>query len=200
MRSVTLLILLSLLLTPIVCAQSTSTASTNQAGTTVEPTITHYSLTPEKLQKAEGLYKIIVVFVTLSTIYGFVVLLALLRFDVGPRFRNLAERLSVFGTDPITASHGAMIVPHAALAERPDLLATLYGDYVFRRMELDAEFGTGILVKSVAIFSRQGGTLKLLNVTSRVHELLMITKLLSVFDLFDAEAEAVKSFGVARHP
>src|SRR5690349_5886212 len=88
MRSATLLILLSLLLTPIVCAPSTSTSSTNQAGTTVEPTITQYSLTPEKLQKAEALYKVIAVFVTLSTIYGFVVLLGLLRFDIGPKFRN----------------------------------------------------------------------------------------------------------------
>jgi hypothetical protein len=45
------------------------------------------------------------------------------------------------------------------LAERPDLLAALYGDYVFRRMELDAEFGSGVLVKTVAILSRQSGVL-----------------------------------------
>jgi hypothetical protein len=37
-------------------------------------------------------------------------------------------------------------------------------------------------------------------VTARVHELLMITKLLTVFDLFDAEVEAVKSFGVRPNP
>ena len=53
----------------------------------------------------------------------------------------------------------AAAVHNRLLAERPDLLATLYGDYVFRRMELDAEFGTGVLVKSVVIFSRQGGAL-----------------------------------------
>ena len=58
----------------------------------------------------------------------------------------------------------------------------------------------GETVRGYTSATRQGGTIKLLNVTSRVHELLMITKLLSVFDLFDAEAEAVKSFGVARHP
>lgn len=58
----------------------------------------------------------------------------------------------------------------------------------------------GETVRAYTSATRQGGTLKLLNVTPRVHELLMITKLLSVFDLFDAEAEAVKSFGVARHP
>lgn len=45
------------------------------------------------------------------------------------------------------------------LATRPDLLETLYGDYVFRRMELDAQHGSGRLVKTVAIFSRRSGQL-----------------------------------------
>ena len=58
----------------------------------------------------------------------------------------------------------------------------------------------GEVVRAYTSATRKGGTLKLLNVTPRVHDLLMITKLLSVFDLFDAEAEAVKSFGVARRP
>ena len=58
----------------------------------------------------------------------------------------------------------------------------------------------GEVVRAYTSATRKGGTLKLLNVTPRVHDLLMITKLLTVFDLFDAEAEAVKSFGVARHP
>ena len=58
----------------------------------------------------------------------------------------------------------------------------------------------GEIIRAHASVTRKGGTLKLLHVTERVHELLMITKLLSVFDLFDAEAEAVKSFGVARNP
>lgn len=58
----------------------------------------------------------------------------------------------------------------------------------------------GETVRAYTSAMNQGGTLKLVNVTSRVHELLMITKLLSVFDQFDSEAEAVKSFGVARRP
>jgi anti-sigma B factor antagonist len=56
----------------------------------------------------------------------------------------------------------------------------------------------GEIIRAYISVTRKGGTLKLLNVPARVHELLMITRLLSVFDLFDAEAEAVKSFGVAR--
>ena len=58
----------------------------------------------------------------------------------------------------------------------------------------------GEIVRAYTSATRKGGTLKLLNVTTRVHELLMITKLLTVFDLFDAEAEAVKSFGASRTP
>jgi anti-sigma B factor antagonist len=58
----------------------------------------------------------------------------------------------------------------------------------------------GEIVRAYTSATRKGGTLKLLGVTARVHELLMITKLLSVFDLFDAEAEAVKSFGMGRNP
>jgi anti-sigma B factor antagonist len=58
----------------------------------------------------------------------------------------------------------------------------------------------GEIVRAYTSATRKGGTLKLLSVTLRVHELLMITKLLSVFDLFDSEAEAVKSFGAARNP
>ena len=56
----------------------------------------------------------------------------------------------------------------------------------------------GEIIRAYTSATRDGGTLKLLNVPARVHELLMITKLLSVFDLFDGEAEALKSFGVAR--
>jgi len=56
----------------------------------------------------------------------------------------------------------------------------------------------GEIVRSYTSATRKGGTLKLLRVPPRVHELLVVTKLLSVFDLFDEEAEAVKSFGVAR--
>ena len=58
----------------------------------------------------------------------------------------------------------------------------------------------GEIIRAYTSVTRKGGTLKLLDVTTRVHELLVITRLLSVFDLFDAEAEAVKSFGVARTP
>jgi hypothetical protein len=42
--------------------------------------------------------------------------------------------------------------------------------------------------------SRQGGQLKLLNLTKRITDLLMITKLLTVFETFEVEQDAIKSY------
>jgi anti-sigma B factor antagonist len=56
----------------------------------------------------------------------------------------------------------------------------------------------GEIVRSYTSATRKNGTVKLLAVTPRIHELLVVTKLLSVFDLFDDEAEAVRSFGHSR--
>ena len=55
--------------------------------------------------------------------------------------------------------------------------------------------GIGELIANYTTISRQGGQLKLLNLTDRIQNLLVITKLLTVFDAFDNEAEALKSFG-----
>ena len=54
--------------------------------------------------------------------------------------------------------------------------------------------GLGEVVRTYTTVSRQGGSLKLLNLTKRIEDLLSITKLLTVFDTFDAEADAIKSF------
>ena len=54
--------------------------------------------------------------------------------------------------------------------------------------------GLGEVVRTYTTVSRQGGSLKLLNLTKRIEDLLSITKLLTVFDTFDSEAEAIKSF------
>ena len=55
--------------------------------------------------------------------------------------------------------------------------------------------GIGELVSSYTHVADQGGALKLLHLTKRTRELLAITKLLTVFDTFEDEAEAVASFG-----
>ena len=54
--------------------------------------------------------------------------------------------------------------------------------------------GVGELIANYTTLSRQGGQLKLLNLTDRIQNLLVITKLLTVFDSYDNEAEALKSF------
>ena len=54
--------------------------------------------------------------------------------------------------------------------------------------------GLGEIVQAYATVNKEGGKLKLLNLTKRIKDLLSITKLLTVFDTFDNEAEAVASF------
>jgi len=54
--------------------------------------------------------------------------------------------------------------------------------------------GLGHLVSTFTSVRRQGGELKLLNLTNKVHDVLQITRLYTVFDISDNEAAAVKSF------
>jgi anti-sigma B factor antagonist len=55
--------------------------------------------------------------------------------------------------------------------------------------------GLGEIVGGFATCQREGADLKLLNLVNRVRELMVMTKLLIVFDVFDDESEAVASFG-----
>ncbi len=54
--------------------------------------------------------------------------------------------------------------------------------------------GLGEIVRTYTTVSRQGGNIKLLNLTKRITDLLSITKLLTVFETYDSEADAVRSF------
>ncbi len=54
--------------------------------------------------------------------------------------------------------------------------------------------GLGQLVACYTTVTKGGGRLKLLNVGTKNHDLLSITKLLSVFDTFDTEKEAIASY------
>ena len=54
--------------------------------------------------------------------------------------------------------------------------------------------GIGELVSAYTAVSNQGGQLKLLNLTKKVHDLLQITKLYTVFDIHNDEAKAISSF------
>jgi anti-sigma B factor antagonist len=54
--------------------------------------------------------------------------------------------------------------------------------------------GIGELVSAFTTVKNAGGELKLLNLTKKVHDLLQITKLYTVFDVKDDEASAIASF------
>jgi len=54
--------------------------------------------------------------------------------------------------------------------------------------------GLGTLIGSYTTAKRDGGSLKLVNLTKRIQDLLAITKLITVFETFDNEAEALASF------
>jgi anti-sigma B factor antagonist len=54
--------------------------------------------------------------------------------------------------------------------------------------------GVGELVSSYTTVRNAGGELKLLNLTQKVHDVLQVTKLYTVFDIKDDEFTAVKSF------
>ena len=54
--------------------------------------------------------------------------------------------------------------------------------------------GLGMIVGAYTTVAREGGALKLVGVTKRLQDLLSITKLLTVFETFDAEDEGLRSF------
>ena len=56
--------------------------------------------------------------------------------------------------------------------------------------------GLGELISGHVTLSKKGGQIKLLHLTQRLHELMTITKLLTIFDVFDEESEAVDSFKI----
>ena len=58
--------------------------------------------------------------------------------------------------------------------------------------------GIGELVAAYTTIATAGGAVKLLNLAKRVHELLYITKLYTVFESFEDEASAIGSFSVAK--
>ena len=54
--------------------------------------------------------------------------------------------------------------------------------------------GLGEIVRSYTTVTRKGGKLKLLHLTKKLEDLLSITKLLTVFETYDSEDDAVRSF------
>jgi anti-sigma B factor antagonist len=78
-----------------------------------------------------------------------------------------------------------------------DLLSKGYNKILFNLGEVDYidSAGLGHLVSAFTSVRKQGGELKLLNLTNKVHDVLQITRLYTVFDVMEDEAAALKSFG-----
>jgi len=91
----------------------------------------------------------------------------------------------------ITMGEGTLI-----LRERIQKLLQA-GDRKFLLNLADVDYidssGLGELVSSFTAVRNNGGLLKLLSLTKRVQDLLQITKLLTVFEVFNSEAEALKT-------
>ena len=75
------------------------------------------------------------------------------------------------------------------------LLASGHQKFLLNLADVDYidSSGLGELVSLFTTVRNQGGQLKLLNLTRRVQDLLQITKLLTVFEVFNNEAEALKT-------
>ena len=55
--------------------------------------------------------------------------------------------------------------------------------------------GLGVIVSGHTTLSRAGGALRILHATKKIHELFIITKLITIFETFTDEQEALNSFG-----
>ena len=55
--------------------------------------------------------------------------------------------------------------------------------------------GLGVIVSGHTTLTRAGGALRILNATKKIHELFIITKLITIFETFTDEQEALNSFG-----
>ncbi len=55
--------------------------------------------------------------------------------------------------------------------------------------------GLGVIVSGHTTLSRAGGALRILNATKKIHELFIITKLITIFETYTDVQEALNSFG-----
>src|ERR1700719_2115023 len=93
----------------------------------------------------------------------------------------------------ITLGEGSSVIRdemHALVGKGNKKILLNLGDVTY----IDSS-GIGELVSAFTAVRRENGELKLLNLTKKVHDLLQITKLYTVFDIKDDEATAIKAFG-----
>ena len=96
--------------------------------------------------------------------------------------------------------HGRIVLGEESAALRElvcDLLSKGHKKILFNLGDVNYidSSGLGHLVSAFTSVRKQGGELKLLNLTNKVNDLMQITRLYTVFDILDDEAVAIKSFG-----
>ena len=112
---------------------------------------------------------------------------------------NMTANTRQSGSVTIVDISGRIVLGEESAALRQlvcDLLSKGHKNILFNLVDVNYidSSGLGNLVVSFTSVRKQGGELKLLNLTNKVQDLMQITRLYTVFDIMDDEAVAVKSF------
>jgi anti-sigma B factor antagonist len=113
---------------------------------------------------------------------------------------NMTTNIRKLGGVTIVDISGRIVLGEESAALRDlvcDLLSKEHRQILFNLAEVNYidSAGLGALVGAFTSVRKQKGELKLLNLTNKVHDLMQITKLYTVFDIMNDETEGVKSFG-----
>jgi anti-sigma B factor antagonist len=105
--------------------------------------------------------------------------------DVGNvRVLDLEGKITIGSGDVELRQH----IEDAIAAGHPNILLNLKGI-----THIDSS-GIGEMVGCFTTVARKGGRMKLLNLTPKINDILQVTQLITVFDIFDAEQAALDSF------
>jgi anti-sigma B factor antagonist len=113
---------------------------------------------------------------------------------------NMITSIRQVGSVMIVDVSGRIVLGEESAALRDlvcELLSKGHKQILFNLGEVNYidSAGLGSLVAAFSSVRKQKGELKLLNLTNKVHDVMQITKLYTVFDIMDNETEAVKGFG-----
>jgi anti-sigma B factor antagonist len=113
---------------------------------------------------------------------------------------NMTTTLRQVGSVAIVDISGRIVLGEESAALRglvSDLLSKGQRQILFNLAEVNYidSSGLGSLVAAFTSVRKQKGELKLLNLTHKVQDVMQITKLYTVFEIMNDEAEGVKSFG-----
>jgi len=114
--------------------------------------------------------------------------------------KNMSTSVRQAGVVTIADISGRIVLGEESAALRDlvrDLLSKGHNKILLNLAEVTYidSTGLGALVSAFTSVKKQGGELKLLNLTNKVEGVMQLTKLFTIFDVMDDETAAVKSFG-----